>query len=61
MPDIISIATAQKLAQENIARLIDHTALRPDITAIQIEQLCREAMQYHFYSVCINSGFIPFV
>lgn len=61
MPDIISIATAQKLAQENIARLIDHTALRPDITAIQIEQLCREAMKYHFYSVCINSGFIPFV
>jgi len=37
-----------------IAQLIDHTLLRPDVTASQIEQLCQEALQYNFASVCIN-------
>lgn len=59
MPEIISTETAQKLARDNIAKLIDHTALRPDTTGIQIEKLCREALQYHFYAVCINASFIP--
>jgi len=59
MPEIISMEIAQKLARNNIAQLIDHTNLRPDITGIQIETLCQEALQYHFYAVCINSCFIP--
>jgi purine-nucleoside phosphorylase len=37
-----------------IAHLIDHTLLRPDVTAPQITQLCQEARQYNFTSVCIN-------
>jgi purine-nucleoside phosphorylase len=37
-----------------IAQLIDHTLLKPDATTPQIEQLCREALQYNFASVCIN-------
>jgi purine-nucleoside phosphorylase len=37
-----------------LARLIDHTLLKPDATTAQIEQLCREAVQYNFASVCIN-------
>lgn len=58
MTEIISVQTAKNLAQTDIARLIDHTALRPDTTNIQIEKLCDEALQYHFYSVCINPCFI---
>lgn len=59
MPELISVETAKILAKKDIAQLIDHTALRPDTTGIQIEVLCEEAREYHFYSVCINSSFIP--
>jgi deoxyribose-phosphate aldolase len=43
----------------SIARLIDHTLLKPDASASEIAQLCREAREYHFASVCINSGWVP--
>lgn len=42
-----------------IARLIDHTLLKPDANAAQIAQLCREAREYHFASVCVNSAYVP--
>jgi deoxyribose-phosphate aldolase len=34
--------------------LIDHTLLKPNATAREVEQLCGEALEYGFYSVCIN-------
>jgi deoxyribose-phosphate aldolase len=34
--------------------LIDHTLLKPNAVAREIEQLCGEALEYGFYSVCIN-------
>ena len=34
----------------NIARLIDHTLLKPEATPEQIEQLCQEALTYKFAS-----------
>lgn len=42
-----------------LARMIDHTALKPDTTEAQIRELCREARQYCFASVCISPCFIP--
>lgn len=38
-----------------IAGYIDHTLLKADATEEQIKQLCREAREYHFASVCVNS------
>ena len=38
-----------------ISRKIDHTLLKPDIDIDNIRQLCKEAIKFHFYSVCINS------
>jgi len=38
----------------NLARMIDHTLLKPDATSDQIAQLCFEARKYHFASVCVN-------
>ncbi len=38
----------------SIAALIDHTILRPDATAEEIRQVCAEARQYGFSSVCVN-------
>ncbi len=42
----------------DMARYIDHTLLKPDATAAEIDQLCREAEQYHFASVCINPTWV---
>jgi deoxyribose-phosphate aldolase len=39
----------------DVARYIDHTLLKPEATRSQIEQLCDEAAQFGFYSVCVNS------
>lgn len=38
----------------NIARLIDHTLLKPDATADQVRKLCAEAREYDFAAVCLN-------
>jgi deoxyribose-phosphate aldolase len=42
----------------DMARYIDHTMLKPEATAGEIDQLCREAEQYHFASVCINPTWV---
>ena len=39
-----------------LARHLDHTLLKPDATAQDIEQLCREALEHHFWSVCVNGS-----
>lgn len=38
----------------DVAALIDHTILKPDTTSEQIRQLCDEAKQHGFASVCVN-------
>lgn len=42
----------------DVSQYIDHTVLRPDTTRSDIEQLCREARQYKFYSVCVNPTWV---
>ena len=37
-----------------INHFIDHTLLKSDATAAHIDQLCQEAMEYRFYSVCVH-------
>jgi deoxyribose-phosphate aldolase len=36
------------------ASYIDHTLLKPEATTEQVTQLCAEAKQYQFASVCVN-------
>lgn len=38
----------------NIARMIDHSLLKPDANCAQIEQLCLEGGKYNFATVCVN-------
>jgi deoxyribose-phosphate aldolase len=38
----------------DVARLIDHTLLRPDATRRDIETVCAEAREHRFAAVCIN-------
>lgn len=44
-----------------IARLIDHTLLRPDATEADIERICEEARVYNFASVCVNPTHVRLV
>src|SRR5258708_20960655 len=46
-------------ARASLARLIDHTLLKPDATPDQIAQLCYEARKYGFAAVCINPTPVP--
>lgn len=44
---------------KTLAKYIDHTALTAEKNEQDILTLCDEAIKYGFYSVCINSGYIP--
>jgi deoxyribose-phosphate aldolase len=41
-----------------LAKLIEHTLLRPDAKRQDIEILCREAVKYGFVAVCVNPVWI---
>ncbi len=42
----------------DLAKYIDHTLLRPDATAAEIDRMCDEAVEYGFASVCFNPTWI---
>ncbi len=42
-----------------INQYIDHTVLKPTTSERDIIDLCNEAKTHQFYSVCINSSYIP--
>ncbi|MGD8453537.1 MAG: deoxyribose-phosphate aldolase [Phycisphaerae bacterium] len=37
-----------------LARTIDHTLLKPEATAAQIDCLCDECREFNFYAACVN-------
>ena len=41
-----------------LAAFIDHTLLKPDASAAQIEQLCAEAREHGFFAVCVNGAWV---
>jgi deoxyribose-phosphate aldolase len=48
------------LTKEQLARLIDHTLLKPSATKDDIRRLCGEAKTYGFWSVCVNPVYVKF-
>ena len=42
------------LSPRQLAQAIDHTLLKPEATAADVEKLCAEAMKHGFCSVCVN-------
>lgn len=42
----------------DVASLIDHTLLKPDASATDVETLCAEAVQFHFATVCVNPAWV---
>ncbi|MEW8979166.1 MAG: deoxyribose-phosphate aldolase [Symbiobacterium sp.] len=48
------------MTRAQLAKMIDHTLLKPDATEAQIRQLCAEGREYGFMSVCVNPYWVPF-
>jgi deoxyribose-phosphate aldolase len=44
------------LSPAQLAAFIDHTLLKAEATARDIEKLCAEARENHFFSVCVNGS-----
>ena len=66
--EIIAVGATRISASERltkidpgIAALIDHTILKPEATRADVIKVCREARQYNFASVCVNSYWVPLV
>src|SRR3990167_4758520 len=53
------IHLGQTVTAPTLAKYIDHTLLKPQTTKAEIEQLCKEAKEYGFASVCINPFWVP--
>lgn len=43
-----------------LAKMIDHTLLKADALEEQVKELCREAKEYNFASVCVNPSYVSF-
>jgi deoxyribose-phosphate aldolase len=50
----ISAGAAVGPIEADIARLIDHTLLKPEASRADIQKLCEEALRFEFASVCVN-------
>ncbi len=44
--------------RSELARIIDHTLLKPTATFADIDTLCEEALRYNFWSVCVNPSHV---
>ncbi len=47
-----------ELTPANLAKLIDHTLLKPSASTRDIHNLCEEAEKYKFHSVCVSPCFV---
>lgn len=54
MGELISHARLNKRSE--LARVIDHTLLKPTATFAEIDVLCDEALKYDLWAVCVNPG-----
>src|SRR3954467_9594735 len=55
----VSAAPGVGAVPADLAKLIDHTLLKPEATRDEIIKLCEEAKKYHFASVCVNTTWVP--
>lgn len=46
--------------EQNLAKMIDHTQLKPDTLKEKITQVCHEAKEQNFASVCVNPHWVSY-
>ena len=49
------------LDEKQLAGYIDHTLLEATATKEQIEQLCQDAIDFSFHTICVNPRWVPLV
>src|SRR5678809_734244 len=54
----IGVVLGETATAHDWASLIDHTLLKPEASEADIRQLCREAAEFGFASVCVNPGWV---
>jgi len=57
----ISSSSNEVMTAAKLASYIDHTLLKPEAVAAQFDKLCKEALEYRFMSVCVNSSWVTYV
>ena len=45
---------------KELAKMIDHTQLKPETQKDKIDQICEEALKYEFASVCVNPYWVSY-
>ena len=55
----VSAALGVGLVPADLAKLIDHTLLKPEATRDEVVKLCEEARKHRFASVCVNTTWVP--
>jgi deoxyribose-phosphate aldolase len=53
--------TENSLTGADVARLIDHTLLKPEATRADVDALIAEAVELGTYSVCVSPSMLPLV
>jgi len=48
------MGVGSQIQDKALARVIDHTLLKPEVTTEEVKTLCMEAKTHHFASVCVN-------
>ena len=46
------------ITEKELAQYIDHTLLKAEATKAHVRKLCEEALEHHFFAVCVNSGMV---
>ena len=54
-------AAGGNLPPAQLARMIDHTILKPEATQADVKKLCEEALKHNFFSCCVNSSWVRYV
>ena len=54
-------AGGANLAPAQLARMIDHTILKPEATQADVKKLCEEALKHNLFSCCVNSSWVRYV
>lgn len=52
--DIRAQGEKKMLSQQQLAKTMDHSLLRPNATREELKRLCNESIEYGFKAVCIN-------
>ncbi|MDT0166761.1 deoxyribose-phosphate aldolase [Actinotalea sp. AC32] len=52
-------STPAPLTREGVARMVDHTLLKPEATRADVEALVAEAQALGVYSICVSPSMLP--